>query len=470
MRRELLGLILLTAGCTEPEPLLDPSAGTPNVVILALDTFRADHVGVLGSSLARTPELDRFAAESIVFSDCASTATWTLPSFASLFTGKLPGDHQAIGGEWSKLPDSEITLAERLAANGFDTTGIVAVDFLGPPFGLHRGFDRYEKHTGVPVNGRLRRYDLRVHEVFRVPPREPWMLFVHYFDAHDPYEPPDEFDRLYYDGDETVEPEDPARSIDVIYSDQNLIRQDPRERYLWLEGVRDLEYPVRQYAGGVTYVDHHLGNAIEKMRERGVLDESIVIVLADHGEHLTEHQTYFTHRLPYAECLQVPLMVRLPGAKLGGTRIDTPVSLVDVLPTLLDLLGLDPATDQAGRSLVPLLRGGDPGPRVLFAEHGTREDLWAKSVWDDRWRYTEIRDGDRFTKELFDRRADPKEERDVAAGHPEVVARFAAALDARFGVERRSLRGEADPTRTPEIDPEMRERLKALGYTGLGGR
>jgi arylsulfatase A-like enzyme len=470
MKRALLGLILLTGGCAEPEPLIDRSGPMPNVVILALDTYRADHVGVLGSSLARTPELDRFAAESIVFTDCASAATWTLPSFASLFTGKLPGDHQAIGGEWSRLPDSEITLAERLSANGYHTTGIVAVDFLGPPVDLHRGFDRYEKHTDVPVNGRLRRYDRRVHEIFRVPPREPWMLFAHYFDAHDPYEPPDEFDRLYYDGDETVEPEDPARSIDVIYSEKNLIRQDPLERYRWLEGVRDLEYPVRQYAAGVTYVDHHLGITIEKMRESGALDDAIVIVLADHGEHLTEHQTYFTHRLPYAECLQVPLMVRLPGAKLSGTRVDTPVSLVDVLPTLLDLLGLDPAADQAGRSLVPLLRGEEPASRLLYAEHGTREDLWAKSVWDDRWRYTEIRDQDRFTAELFDRRADPGEAQDVAAEHPDLVARYAAALDARFGEERRSLRGEADSTRIPEIDPEMRERLEALGYTGVGGR
>ena len=470
MRRVLLGCVLVVAGCAEPEPLVDRSGGLPNVVILALDTYRADHVGTLGSRLARTPELDRLARESIVFTDCASTATWTLPAFASLFTGKLPGDHRTIGGDWSRLPDEEITLAERLGANGYHTSAIVAVDFLGPPFDLHRGFERYEKHTDVPVNGRLRRYDRRVHGIFRAPPREPWMLLVHYFDAHDPYEPPDEFDRLYYDGDEKAEPEDPARKIDVIYSGENRIRQNRRFRYLWLEGVRDLQYPVRQYAAGVTYVDHHLGITVEKMRESGVLDDSIVIVLADHGEHLTEHQIYFTHRLPYAECLQVPLLIRLPGARLGGTRIDEPVSLVDVLPTLLDLLGLDPAPGIEGRSLVPVLRGEETEPRLLYAEHGTREDMWAKSVWDGEWRYTEIRDRDVFTKELFDRRADPQEARDLAGERPHLVERYSAALDARFGADRRSLRGEADSTATPEIDPEMRERLEALGYTGGGGQ
>jgi len=449
---------------------VDRSGGLPNVVILALDTFRADHVGTLGSQLARTPELDRFAAESILFTDCASTATWTLPSFASLFTGKLPGDHQTIGGDWSQLPDAEITLAERLAANGYHTSAVVAVDFLGAPFDLHRGFERYEKHTDVAVNGRLRRYDRRVHSMFRVPPREPWMLMVHYFDTHDPYEPPDEFDRLYYEGDEKAEPSDPARSIDVIYSGQNRIRQSRRFRYMWLEGVRDIEYPVRQYAAGVTYVDHHVGITIDEMRESGVLDDSIVILLADHGEHLTEHDIYFTHRLPYAECLQVPLMIRLPGGRLAGTRIEEPVSLVDVLPTLLDLLGLDPAPGIEGRSLAPLLRGEEPAPRLLYAEHGTRKDMWAKSVWDDQWRYTEIRDRDAFTSELFDRRADPGEARDASGERPDLVERYSEALDARFGVDRRSLRGEADSTATPEIDPEMLERLEALGYTGGGGQ
>jgi len=461
-------LLLAIAGCAKSEPLVDLSAGRPNVVIFALDTFRADHVGALGSEIARTPELDRLAAESVLFTDCSSAATWTLPSFASLFTGKLPGDHQTIGGDHSKLPGSEVTLAERFHAAGYLTSGLVAVDFLGPGFGLNRGFEQYAVHTVGTVNGRLRRYKRPVLEMFRAAPRDPWFLLVHYFDAHDPYLPPDEFDRLYYEGDETAEPADPARSIDVIYSARNRIRQDPRERYEWLEGVRDLEYPVRQYAGGVSYVDHHFGEAIQQMRDHGALDDTIVIVLGDHGEHLTEHDVYFTHRLPYAECLHVPLMIRLPGGRLGGTRIDAPVSLVDVQSTLLELLELEPAPDQEGRSLVPLMRGEDPGPRLLYAEHGSEPDHWAKSVWDDRWRYTEIRDGERFSAELFDRRADPREEHDLSAARSEVAARYAGYLDERFGVDRANLRGE--PESAPaRIDPEMRERLEALGYTGSGG-
>lgn len=462
-------LVVVLAGCGRSEPLVDRRPVPPNLILIGLDTFRADHIGAWGNPDVKTPALDRFAAEAILFEDCAATSTWTLPSFASLFTGRLPGEHRTIGRDHASLPEGEITLAERLAANGYHNTAFVAVDFLDEPFGLERGFHRLKKYTNVPVNGRLERYARPVQDVLRVTPREPWFLFLHYFDAHDPYEPPGEFSRMYYEGDETRTPDDPARRLDVIWSDRNRVRQDPRERYRWLEGVEDLQFPVAGYAAGVSYVDHHVGVVLDSLRSRGILDESIVVVLADHGEHLTEHDIYFTHRLPYAECLQVPLMIRLPEGRRGGTRVSAPVSLVDVLPTLLELLGLEPAPDLSGRSLTGLMRGEPARPRMLFAEYGARDDMWAKSVWDDRWRYTEIQDPGVFTAELFDRRADPREEHDLSEARPDLVELYSAALDARFGPERRRIQ---DPGATPpgtELDAETLERLRALGYVEVGG-
>ena len=468
--RFLLPLLLLVGACAGREPLVDPGPVPPNLILIGLDTFRADHIGAYGSTLARTPALDRFAEEAILFEDCASTSTWTLPSFASVFTGRLPGEHRAIGGEHSVLPDEEVTLAERLDAAGYHTTAFVAVDYLDATFGMRRGFSRFEQHANVPVNGRLRHYDRRVQEVLRAPPRDPWFLFVHYFDAHDPYQPPGGFAGMYYEGDPHAEPADPARDLDVIYSDANRVRQDPRERYRWLEGVRDLRFPVAEYAAGISYVDHHVGVVLDSLRTTGILDRSIVVILADHGEHLTEHDIYFTHRLPYAECLQVPLMIRLPGARRGGTRVTAPVSLADVLPTLLELLGLEPAAGVSGRSLSGLMRGDEEPPRLQFAEYGARGDLWAKSVWDDRWRYTEIQDPGRFSAELFDRRADPGETHDLAGDRPDLVALYSAALDARFGPERRLLQDPDAPRPVLELDAATRERLRALGYVDVGGR
>jgi arylsulfatase A-like enzyme len=293
---------------------------------------------------------------------------------------------------------------------------------------------------------------------------------VHYFDAHDPYEPPDEFDRMYYEDDPYAEPDDPLRSIDVIYSGRSRIQQDPRERYEWLEGVRDLEFPVRQYAGGISYVDHHIGTVLDSLRANGRLDDSIVIVVADHGEHLTEHDVYFTHRLPYAECLQVPLMIRLPGARGAGMRIADPVSLIDLMPTLMDLIGRPVEDRVTGSSLVPLMRGDEMPPRLLFAEYGARGGNWAKSVWDDEWRYTEIFLRGKRTAELFDRRADPAEENNLAEDRPDLVELFSAALDLRFGTERRLIQ-EADAEAVPvDLDPAVIERLRALGYVDAAGR
>lgn len=468
-------LIVFLVGCTEPSPLplVDLSEGPPNIIIIGLDTFRADHIGAWGNSSVKTPALDRFAAESIVFEDCASTSTWTLPSFASLFTGKLPSEHAAIGGDHRVLPEDEITLAQRLKAHRYHTTAFVAVDYLDEPFGLERGFDRIGKYSHSPVNGRLRKYERRLLYSFQALPREPWFLFVHYFDAHDPYQPPDEFGRMYYDGDPEVEPRDPARSIDVIYSARNRIRGDPRVRYRWLEGIRDLEFPVREYAGGISYVDHHVGVVLDSLRAGGLMDESIVMVVADHGEHLTEHDIYFTHRLPYAECLQVPLMIRLPHGVQSGRRVSAPVSLADVLPTLMELVGISVEQELSGQSLVGLMRGEDAEPRVLFAEFGAREFRWAKSVWDADWRYTEIRSDSSLSAELFDRRMDPREEHDLAGARPELVEFYSAVLDARFGVERRLLQDAPDSLDTPdpvEVDPLIEERLRALGYVDGGGR
>lgn len=471
MRRSLgFALLALLVGCGGPEPLIDRGPVPPDLIVIGLDTFRADRIGAWGNDQVRTPNLDRFAREAILFEDCSSTSTWTLPAFASVFTGRLPSEHRTIGGDHSSLPGEEVTLAERLKAGGYHNTAFVAVDFLGPPFGLERGFDRFEKHTNVPVNGRLEHYDRRVQEVLRVPPREPWFLFLHYFDAHDPYEPPGRFDRMYYQGDETAVPDDPAEDLSVIWDGPNRILQDPHERYRWLEGVRDLRFPVAQYAGGISYVDHHVGVVLDSLRAKGILDRSVVVVLGDHGEHLTEHDIYFTHRLPYAECLHVPLMIRLPEGRRGGTRVSAPVSLADVLPTLLDLLGLEPAADASGESLTGLMRGEEAAPRLLFAEYGARPDSWAKSVWDAQWRYTEIQDGARRTAELFDRRADPAEEHDLAAGRPDLVDLYSAALDARFGPERRVVQDPDAPPAGTELDPATLERLRALGYVEVGGR
>ena len=463
MKRWAVAALVLLAGCANDEPLVDLTAGPPNVVVFVLDTFRADHIGAYGNTEVRTPNLDAFAAEAILFEDASSTSTWTLPSVASLYTGREPQHHGAIGAEYARVDEAMPVLAEILGTRGYDTWGFVAVDFLTQSFGMHRGFHRFWEYLTGAVSVRLREYEGLVAGILTVPPSPPWMGLIHYFDAHDPYRPPPPFDRMYYEGDPYAPPADPSRRIDVIHGPTNRIQFEAARRYAWLEGVQDIEFPVKQYAAGITYLDRHLGSVFERMRKAGNYDDSIIVILADHGEHLTEHDVYFTHRLPYAEVLHVPLMIRLPGGVQGGRRVSDPVSLVDVLPTLMELIGEPLETPVDGVSLVPALRGRRLDDRLLFAEYGSDAEDWAKSVWNDEWRYTEIRLEGATTTELFDRRRDPREERDVIDEHPEVAATFRAALDAHFGTERRRIAAEGE--RTPvQIDAETRERLRALGY------
>lgn len=456
----LVGLLLVAPPLRAQSE--DPTTSRPPIILLGLDTLRADHLGCYGNDWISTPHLDRFAESAVLFEDCASTSSWTLPAFASLFTGLLPQRHHAVGGPNRTLAPWVPTLAEALQVQGYRTRGLVAVDYLTEHFGMDRGFTQIESFVMGKVTGRLEHYQSKVFSHVASPPPAPWFLFVHYFDAHDPYLAPSPYHQMYYDGNRHLEPEDPAHSAEVLYSDRNRISQDPRQRYKWLRGVKDLRFAEKEYASGVSYLDHHVGAVLDSLEHHGRFEDSIVVVVGDHGEHLTEHDVYFTHRFPYAECLQVPLMIRLPGGVEGGRRVEDPVSLVDVLPTLLELVGLPHEFPTDGVSLVGAMRGEELAERALFAEFGGRPHNKVKAVWDDEFRLLEFNLKGRRWVELYDRRQDPRETTDLAAERPEKVEELTALLDLRFGPERRVLwEGEPDES---ELDPEVEARLRALGY------
>ncbi len=438
-------------GCSDP-PRPDPLAHPKYIVLIGLDTVRADHVGAYGSWV-KTPSLDAFAAESVLFEQHASTAPWTLPAFASLFTGLLPSEH---GCTHSAALNPEIkTVAEMLRDLNYKTRAFVAVDWLTAEFGMDQGFDTLESHLRGPVSTRLSQYQDQVKAFVARNKSEPFFLFVHYYDAHDPYLPPGEFDRMYYRGDERS----PAnQSIEVIYGDNNRIQRDPRSRYRWLEGITDLEYPIKQYAAGVSYVDRHVGDLIDSLKREGIYDQSLVIVTSDHGEHLTEHSIYFTHRFPYEETLHVPLMVHFPGGQFGGQRIGEQTSSIDIVPTLSSLLGYDWGTPVSGVDLMPAITKGERLPeRHLFGEYGgPRSNV--RSAWNARYRLVVTDMTERSEVELFDRLADTQEVKNIRADQPEIAARLRRALEHRYAATKRVEASQA------EIDEDVRRRLEMLGY------
>ncbi len=288
----------------------------------------------------------------------------------------------------------------------------------------------------------------------------PWFLFLHWFDAHAPYTPPAPYDGMYYRGDPRA-PGEPL--VDFLRSDQNTLVLQRDKIYDWLEGVTDVNYPIKQYAAGVSYTDEQIGHVIADLKARGLYDEACIILVSDHGEHLGEHGLFFTHLFPYREALHVPLMIKWPGGRFAGREITDRVSTLDILPTLLDILQLPERDGLDGRSLLPLVRGEGPGkPRPLLAEQGSDPDFFVKAIVDGDWKLMLHRIAGQDHPVLYNLRTDLDERQDVHAQHPDVVKRLTAEIW--------KICDPAQPlTKQPALLPEGlsdadRERLKSLGY------
>jgi arylsulfatase A-like enzyme len=438
--------------------------GRTPVLLLAIDTLREDHLGCAGNDSVRTPHLDALAADGIRFSRCFAPAPWTLPSFASLFTGLIPWRHEAVGGDHAVLPDEMTTLAEILAADGYATAACVSVAYLTDRFGTVQGFtDKLQIGTGRRPDQQARGVTSRGLRYLDRWQRRPFLLFLHWFDVHAPYAPPAPYDRMYYAGDE----KDPGRPLllDFLLSDANRTRNRADGMYDWLAGVTDPRFPAAQYAAGVSYVDDHVGQVLARLRGIHRYDESLIVLVSDHGEHLGEHDYWYTHSQPYQETLHVPLILKLPGGRHAGTVVAEPVSLLDVLPTVLELLGRPVPEGLDGRSLAGLLAGaadGDVDASLCLAEKGGERDRHSKALVDWPWKLMYFREGESERYELFHLEDDPGETRDRSADAPDELARLRERLWSLIDPESPVVRsGLARPA---ELDPEAERRLRALGY------
>ena len=460
----LLAAACVVAGCGRERPAPSgpyvPAPRAP-VIILGLDTVRGDHLHAAGKRDIRTPYIDDLAADGVLFTRCQSTAPWTAPAFASVMTGLTTFRHGYVGGRHLKLDDALTTLAERLQGEGYRTGAFVSIDWLTPEFGMGQGFDRHlYLRTGGRKNGGL--ITDRGLAWLAEEGDGPAFLFLHYFDAHAPYTPPAPFDGMYYDGD----PRGPGEPlIDFLRSDRNhAVDAVNRERmYDWLDGVTDWDYPVRQYAAGVSAVDHEVGRVVQALKAAGLYDQALIIAVGDHGEHLGEHELWFTHAQPWQEVLQVPLVIKLPGGQFAGTVIGRRVSLLDVLPTVCGARGQPKPNDVDGRDLMEVLTAPDAAPpSLLLAGHGSRaDDCWQTLVVDEWKLVVRWRDGTR-REMLFDLTADPGETRDVAADHPARVAALRDELLRRIDPEQPvTLR---PPLGDDHLSPAARRKLRSLGY------
>ncbi len=420
-----------------------------NVLLISLDTTRADHLGCYGWRRNTSPHLDRFAEGGVLFERCFSPGIPTHPAHTTMLTGRDVFRHQVIAQGGKREPPADVPmLAELLKAHGYFTA---AADNLGRWF--QRGFDLYEGYRwSHDYAGAWRKGEAVLETALRVLEKAagqplPFFLFVHFWDPHTPDLPPAPFDRMFYRSDET----DPAHT-----SMEPVLNFPPFEAYFrqWMGQARDIEFPKAQYDAEIAYMDCCLQHLFQRLAELRLADRTLVLITADHGEELDEHRMWFDHHGLYDTNLRVPLIARLPGTLPAGTRVEGMVQLADIVPTVLELTGT-PAPDEGfeGRSLLPLLLGTASG--------GTCDTLYlTECTWMRKrglrthdWKLIVAREPDihdRPPVELYDLGADPEEQQDLANARPEVIAAFTAELFA-WSERRGRVTGLPDPIEINEI-------------------
>jgi arylsulfatase A-like enzyme len=314
---------------------------SPHVIIISLDTMRADHLGCYGNRWIRTPNLDDLADESIMFTNFMTVVTTTLSAHTSLFTGKYPHTHGTPRNGFMVNSENEM-LAEVLKDAGFQTAGFLGSFALDSRFDFNAGFDHYDQDYSIMVGAGGADQDQRSAadvtnavigylEEMTAYPR--LFLFVHYFDPHLPYDPPPPYDKMYGPEGETDVPGFAGEATGEV-------------------GAPDRKAKRRLYAGEVSYMDSQVGRLLDFLRQRGILDESILIVTSDHGENLGEHQGHFNHgRSTFETVLSAVCLIRLPGAAHGGTEVGQLAANIDIMPTVLSYLDLELPEGMEGESL-----------------------------------------------------------------------------------------------------------------------
>jgi arylsulfatase A-like enzyme len=414
-------LLAIAAACAGLGIFVGTASSPPlNLLVITLDTFRADRLGAYGSARGLTPHLDRFARSATVFETAESAAPLTLPSHCSLFTGQFPSSHGVHENADALSERGPATLAELLTRAGFRTAAFVSAGVLDPSRGLNRGFAIYDSSLarrdayGRPVN--RRRGDEIVARAAQWLDRigdERFFAWVHFYDAHAPYQPP-------------VQDRGPLR---------------------------------HPYDGAIAFIDRQVGDLLTVLDRRGLAERTVVVIVGDHGESLGDHGEATHGLFLYESVLHVPLMIRAPNAGLGR-RVRGVTRTIDVMPTVLELLDVPGSGGHIeGDSLLPFIAGA-PRDAEAYAEnlYPSSQFGWSsiRSLQQGRFKLVAT-----ARSELYDLERDPGERQNLFGVRRDLSARMLERLR-RYD---RLARPAADTT---AIDAQLRERLGALGYVSGG--
>ena len=464
----------IAAGCS-------PDPAQPTVVLLSLDTLRADHLSCYGYDRATSPVIDTIADESIRFEDVVCQATATLPSHLSLLTSLNPpqfGITQPDGKNTSqekttlRLEDKVVTLAEVLRDHGYRTAAFTDGGFVGERYGFDQGFDHFEmngydhtnRYSGLKrVNAKLSTYLDRLSESEVAANDRPLFLFLHTYEVHAPYDAPSPFEAAFTDHEGQGTYDDFVHAKGFAPRPGSLKRNRARLTESDIDWVRGL------YDNGIRAADSMVGELVELLRSHGLYESGHFILLSDHGEEFDDHGSFGHGPTVYQELVEVPLIWRLPGGRNGGTVRRGPFALLDVAPTLVDVLGIPPPSSFEGLSLRGLLEGGQSDEwvdqrriysdiaNVLVGVAGLRRGSWKV-----------VHSPTRQAVELYDLERDPQERRSLEDAEPERAKRLVSEL--RVWIAEMSKDAQTSGMLAVEheagggLSEEERERLEALGY------
>ena len=402
---------------SQPPPTIQPT----HIVLISIDTCRADHLGCYGHSPSRTPNLDALAEEGVLFENVIAPAPMTLPSHCTMLTGTIPPYHGVRDNGDYYLDDVHVTLPEILRGEGFVTGAVISAFVLDSRYGLDQGFDTYDDQFDEGLGSRAvveRKGDETTDHAVAWLERhrdKKGFLFLHYFDPHQDYEAPGPW------------------------------------------GERFADQP---YLGEIAYTDHCIGKVVQKLKDLGIYDSTLLIVTSDHGEMLGEHGEVTHMYFIYQAAVRVPLMIKLPGPS-EPRKIESLVGVVDIAPTVCGLLGIEMAAPVQGTSLVPLISGGAPSDdeRPQYCESITPTKYNANPLFGlvaSRWKYIHT-----TSPELYDLHTDAGETNNLVQHEPKRAIAMLNQLEQLLQLEPPEPEGDRSVR-----DEESSRRLGSLGYLG----
>lgn len=433
---------IMQAYWSEPLIYARRRPGDTNVLFVVFDTLRADHVGCLGYRWNTTPTVDRLAREGVLFTRAISQAPWTMASFASMYTGRLPSSHLAGSSEkygflYPSRFSTQPNFIDFLRERGYYTEAFVTNPYLAYGFGMNQGFDEYHMYSG----GAKKASDL-ANAWLESNAGKKFFLLLHYMEPHRPYIMRKDFDPILKAeaGDTDRNGKPPSRESESAFS--------------------NLDRSILAYDTEIAFDDYQLGRVIDKLDELGLRDDTLIVFVSDHGEEFLEHGGKHDHgHTLFDELLHVPLVITFPKGLPRNERINTQVRLFDVFPTILDTLGMEFDEESiSGKSLKSLITKETSENRVAISEfllYGPEE----KSIRTEQYKLIYIPSKDQI--QLYNVIADPKETRDISAEEPSVCAELMDRLNAELEHSSTQRFGKLE---APVVDEETRKSLKSLGY------